>query len=106
MAEPQKQASDQPEAKEREECICDMLMQSFAGPMRWLVVVVWLYGIAFTVVAVWSAVAFFRVQTIRGMILCAALFLASLMIIMLVKLWCWMWMMRGSVLRRIDRLCR
>ena len=89
---------------DKEETFRQMLSESFRGRMGWMVVVVWIYGLAFTAVAVYAAVQFFRVDATRDLILYATLFLTSSLFLGLVKMWYWMLMNRNSVKREVKRL--
>ena len=88
----------------KEETFGQMLAESFRGKMRWMVVLVWFYGLAFTAVAVFAAIQFFRVDATRDLILYATVFLTGVLFIALIKIWYWMLMNRNSVKREVKRL--
>ncbi|MDY7011894.1 MAG: DUF6768 family protein [Planctomycetota bacterium] len=89
---------------DREQGVCEMIAETFHGKMRWMTILAWTEGVVFTCVAVFVAVKFFTVQTVREWILYATLFLTVSMIIVLIKMWCWMAINRTSIQREIKRL--
>jgi membrane-associated HD superfamily phosphohydrolase len=107
MDESQNSASKAaPAEQHRGEGFWAMFADAFRGPTCWLAVLGLFWSLAFTALAVWSAVMFFRVQSTRDLILYAALFLAAVNFIVLMKIWYWLLITRNMLLRRIDRLCR
>ncbi len=77
--------------------------QTFRGPGRWMVAVVWVYVLVFTALAVGTAVMFFRAEPVREQIAYAAGFLVSINVVMILKMWYWMLLNRNTVIREIRR---
>ena len=88
----------------REETLFGMIAESFKGKMRWMVLLVWVYGLVFTALAVFAAVSFFLADSVKMWIFYAALFLMTCNFIVVVKLWYWMLLNKNSVTREIKRL--
>ena len=76
-----------------------MMAESFRGKTRWMAWVAWADSLVFTAVAVFAAMQFFRADDVRQMILYAAVFGLASAIILFVKLWFWMLMIRNSIKR-------
>ncbi len=82
----------------------DMLVSSFRGKLKWMSIVAWVYMLLFTGVSVFAAVRFFGAGDTREMIMYATIFIVSMTIIMVIKLWYWLLMNRNAVKREIKRL--
>lgn len=89
---------------QRDEGLCDMMVGAFRGKSRWLSVVAWVEMLIFSAIAVIAAIRFFQVEGVRDMILYAAVFIASLIVAGLIKMWFWMLMNRNAVSREVKRM--
>jgi hypothetical protein len=87
-----------------EERILDRTLAVFSGRMKGWAALMWLLTAAWSVVAVWAAIAFFRVETTRDWILYATIFLVSALAISLLKMWFWMEMNHSAQTRELKRL--
>jgi hypothetical protein len=85
-----------------------MLCSVLHGRCVWMTVAVFIFAIVMTVVAVASAVCFFHrpVGDVRGMILDASIFLASVAMLMAAKIWVWMRMERKVISDQIGQLAK
>ncbi len=81
-----------------------LIGDTFRSRGRWMTLLVWGYTLGFTVLAVFTAVQFFRVEAVRDQLLFATLFLFSSLVVMMLKLWYWMLLNRNAVLRELKRL--
>jgi len=88
----------------REDSLRELLMAGFRGRTKWMGIIAWIDGLVFTGVMVFAAVRFFQVDGTRELILYATIFLASALVIALVKLWYWMLFNRNSIKREVKRL--
>jgi len=73
---------------------------------RWTTIYVMVMSVVLTIVAVWCAVRFFGATETREMIAWATGFLASLLMVAMLKLWFWIQMEKYILLREIMRLQR
>jgi hypothetical protein len=87
-----------------EDTLREMLVSTFRGRLKWVGAIAWAYMFLFGGVAVFAAVQFFLVGTVREMILYATAFLAAIAVVMVCKLWCWMIINRNCIQREVKRL--
>jgi hypothetical protein len=76
----------------------------FTGRRRWWNVYAAAVVVAFTVLGVVAAVRFFGVEATNDRLLWATTFLFSVLVIMSLKVWFWLQMMRNAVLREVKRV--
>lgn len=88
----------------RDESVCSMMAGMFRGRQCWLTCIAWIDALIFTIIAVISAVKFFGAETTDDKLLWLGVFLTSVIVIALVKLWCWGMMARNTIIREIRRL--
>jgi hypothetical protein len=88
----------------KEPSIFEMLMETVRGRHRWLTVFGVCWGIIFTVLAMVSAVAFFRAEATREMLMWAAACVICVSALSMVKVWYWMELNKNAVTREIKRL--
>ena len=93
-----------PPAAPPDESIRTVLADAFRGPMCWINVFVWVYGLGSFAVMVWAAVKFFTVESTRNLVLFAALFLWGWLQIGLTKLWFWQRWNRNLLLRELRAM--
>ncbi len=82
----------------------EMVIDSFRGRLRWLVVLAAVWGTAFLALAVVCAVQFFRANTIRGMLAWATGCVLCIVYVMAMKVWYWMELNKNAVTREVKRL--
>lgn len=82
----------------------DILISNFRGRMKWASLLVWVYGLLFTGVAVYAAWRFFTTDAVRDYVLWAVVFIMSMLIVIVTKLWYWMLANRNSLHREVKRL--
>jgi len=70
----------------------------------WMNLVVVLFTLTFTALAVFVAVRFFHADGVREQIMYATGFIAFLLMVQALKLWFWMAMNRNAVLREVKRV--
>ncbi len=87
-----------------EPSIFEMLMETLRGRHRWLTVFGVFWGIVFTVLAVFCAVAFFQAEATREMLMWAAACVICVSAVSMVKVWYWMELNKNAVTREIKRL--
>lgn len=71
---------------------------------RWAVTYIGLASLIFIGAAIWFAVEFFRATEMHHMIAWATGFIAAMLIIIAIKVWFWMQMVKYVLLREIKRL--
>jgi len=81
-----------------------LVIDVFRSRARWLAIVAVIYSLVFVALAIFSAVRFFRVDSAHESVLWAAIFLLSMQIIGLGKIFFWMQMNRVSIMREMKRM--
>jgi len=84
--------------------IFDMLLETFRGKHRWLNMLGAIWTLAFLVLGIASAVAFFRTDTTREMLMWSSACILCALAVALLKVWYWMEMQRIVVMREIKRV--
>ena len=87
-----------------EQSIHEMLIDSFRGKSKWLVVMTVLATLVFLALTIFSAVQFFRAVSDRQMIVWAVAVGFGLLSIGLLKIWYWMELNKNAVMREIKRV--
>lgn len=89
-----------------EQGIFELIADTFRGKRRWLVVLVYVYSIVFLVLAVITAVQFFKADpdNTRDLILWAMGFMFCNFAVAMLKMWYFMEMNKNSVTREVKRL--
>lgn len=80
------------------------IIDSFNGRHRWLVVMVFLMIFVFLGLAVWSAVQFFQVDSLKATIGWAVGFILCMINIGLMKIWYWMELNKNTLTREMKRM--
>ncbi len=78
--------------------------ETLHGKSRWLTIMVWVYTLVFSGLSGVGIVMFFGAETTKEQIAYAGLFLFSIQVTMMLKLWNWMLLNRNAVLREVKRL--
>jgi len=89
---------------DREETLRQMMVQTFRSKLRWMVVFLWVEGVAVCVAAVWAGVGLYRAQETKQVIVYATALIISAIFFMLIKVVGWQWMSKYSLMREIKRL--
>jgi len=84
--------------------IVEMAASNFRGRQRLGTVGAMLAGLALMALMGWCAVLFFRTSEVREMILYATLFLAICGVVMMMKLWFFLLMIRYAIVRELKRV--
>ena len=87
-----------------EQSIHEMLIDSFRGKSRWLVVMTFAATLVFLALTVFSAVQFFRAASDRQMIVWAVAVAFGLLSIGMIKIWYWMELNKNALTREIKRV--
>jgi len=89
---------------DREESLRQMMVQTFRSRLRWMVVFLWVEGVAVCVAAVWAGVGLYRAQETKPVVVYATVLIISAIFFVLVKVVGWQWMSKYSLMREIKRL--
>ncbi len=89
---------------DREEGIFRQMVGIYRGKWWWMAVAATIESIVFTVLLVLAAVEFFQADETKWQIFYAASVLLLAILLVLIKVWCWMQMNRNAILREIKRL--
>lgn len=84
--------------------ISDQIIATFQGRQRWMVVLGFLFSIAFLALMVVAAMEFFRAETVREMIAWASVFGIGVISTGLMKIWYFLELNKYVVMREIKRL--
>lgn len=84
--------------------VFEMLLETFRGRNRWMNLLGAVWTLIFLALGIASAVAFFRSQTTRDLVLWASACVLCLSAVALLKVWYWMEMQRIAVMREIKRV--
>ncbi len=89
-----------------EQGLMEMIVDTFRGQRRWLVVLVFVYSIVFFVLASVTAVLFFKTDpdSTRDLIMWAMGFLFCNFAVAMLKMWYFMEMNKNTVTREVKRL--
>ena len=87
-----------------DETLSDICGALFGGKLAWLAWMGCIYGTVFLGLAIFAAVMFFRVDSIRSMIAYATLFGLSSVFMAVTEMWFWAMGFRKSIAIRLDRL--
>ncbi len=87
-----------------EDSILWMLSEFYSPRMRAMAALLWVIGLAFLILAVYSAVSFFRTTDTKQAILFATIFICCFNGLGLVKIFAWQIIHRNSIKREVRRL--
>lgn len=87
-----------------EPSVLEMLMQCYRGKNRWLNYLVVSDIICFMALGGWALYRFFHAETVQAMLGWSLLFLGSLIVVALGKLWAWMQINKNSIIRETKRV--
>lgn len=88
----------------KDDTLRGMISIAYSKKMRSLMVLAWIYILAFMALTVWTIVVFSKTDDVKTMILCATGFIMSIMCISIIKLWIWQNIAKISLKREIKRL--
>lgn len=86
-----------------DQSLTEMVVDSFRGKSRWLVILVYVSILVFVILMVIAAVQFFRAETTKEMIACATGFLFCNLAVAMLKMWYWMELNKNALSRGIKR---
>lgn len=84
--------------------VFEMLFETFRGKHRWLNVLGAALTVVFLGLGVASAIAFFRADATRDLIMWASACILCALLVAMLKVWYWMEMQRMVVMREIKRV--
>ncbi len=89
-----------------EQGLMEMILDTFRGQRRWLVVLGVIYSIVFFILAIITAVMFFKTdpESTRDLIMWAMGFMFCNFAVAMLKMWYFMEMNRNAVTREVKRL--
>lgn len=87
-----------------EPSLSEMVFETFRGERRWLNILGAILTLIFVVLGISSAVAFFRTDVTRDLIMWASACILCTSAVALLKIWYWMEMQRIVVMREIKRV--
>ena len=87
-----------------EQSLTEMVVDSFRGKSRWLVIVVYVSVFVFVVLMLVAAVRFFRAESTKEMVAWATGFLFCNLAVAMLKMWYWMELNKNAVTRGIKRI--
>ena len=88
---------------QKQENIMTMVCDVFTGPLKGWVYLTMVFGIGLTVFFIYSFVQFWEAVSVSDHLHWGLAVILSGMIIMLMKIWFWMLMMRNSIVRALDK---
>ena len=87
-----------------EPSVFDLVIDTFRGKHWWLTVLTIFWSLVFFVLAILSAVRFFKTDDSRDMMMWALAFIFCMMAVSMMKIWFWMEMNKNAITREIKRL--
>ena len=87
-----------------EPSVFEMIIDTFRGKHWWLTVLTFFWTLVFFVLAILSAVRFFKTDDSRDMMMWALAFIFCMMAVSMMKMWFWMEMNKNAITREIKRL--
>ena len=86
-----------------EQSLTEMVIDSFHGKSKWIVMIVHSVVVVLTIAMIIAGIQLFRVDSTRAMIGWAVLLLASLIVVVAMKIWYWMELNKQTMNREIKR---
>ena len=87
-----------------EQSLYDMVADTFRGRHRWMVMLTMCWTLVFFVLAVLSAIRFFRVEDTREVLMWGGAFIFCMSAVAMLKLWYFMELNKNAVMREIKRV--
>ena len=87
-----------------ENTLRSMLREFYNRKMISVIILVWVYGLVFIALAVFSGIRFFRADMIKNQIMYAVIFLCCIQFVALMKIFAWQMIHRNSIKREIIKL--
>jgi len=88
----------------RRETLFGQVREMSTGTSPQIVIVGYLFILAFLGLAVWTAISFFSTPDLAAKLAWGLGFIVCFMAVQMLKIWFWMLVMRNKVLREIKRL--
>ena len=82
----------------------EMVMETFRGRYRWMVMVAVFYSIVFIALFIFACIKFFNAEATRDMMMWAGLCIVCWFAIFGMKVWYWMELNKNAVTREIKRV--
>ena len=87
-----------------ENTLRSMLREFYNRKMISVIILVWVYGLVFIALAVFSGIKFFKADMIKDQIMYAVIFLCCIQFVALMKIFAWQMIHRNSIKREIIKL--
>ena len=81
-----------------------LVMDTFRGRHKWLVLLTVVWSLVFFALAIYSAFKFFNTEDAREVMLWAVAFIFCMSAVSMLKLWFWMEINKNAILREIKRV--
>lgn len=88
---------------EKKETLTTMLCDILTGPMKNWVYLIMVFGLAITVLLIYAVWQFWIAEAVTSHLHWGLVVILSGMVIMLMKIWVWMLMMRNSIVRALKK---
>ena len=82
----------------------EMVMETFRGKYRWMVIVAVFWTLVFIVLFILAAIRFFNAEATRDMLMWAAACVVCWSAVFMMKVWYWMELNKNALTRDIKRL--
>lgn len=82
----------------------EMLMETFQGKHRWLVMMAVFWTSVFLALGILSGIRFFRAEATRDLLMWAVACVLCMAAVSMMKIWFWMELSKNAVTREIKRL--
>ena len=87
-----------------ENTLRSILREFYNRKMISVIILVWVYGLVFIALAVFSGIKFFKADMIKDQIMYAVIFLCCIQFVALIKIFSWQMIHRNSIKREIAKL--
>ena len=88
---------------QKKETLMTMVCDIFTGPLKNLVYLTMVFGAGLTVFFIYSFWQFWIAESVNNHLHWGLAVILSGMVIMLMKIWFWMLMMRNSIVRALEK---
>jgi uncharacterized protein DUF6768 len=88
----------------REDTLWGMVGDFYSKRMLSFAILIWGFGLAFTALAVFCGIAFFETDVLRYQIMYAAIFVSSVQMVALMKIFSWQMIHRNRIVRDLKRI--
>ena len=88
----------------KEESLKNMIGEFYTRKRISTIILVWTYGTAMMLLAIWSAISFYKTDIIKDMIMYAALSLLFIQQLALIKIFAWQVIHRSSIKKDLKKI--